>query len=272
MPRGRMIPVTPSGLRRAVDTAVLLPGTGSDEVFVATVFAGPLASVGIAVEAPRPAVGAALAERHFAALDAAADRHGVIITGGISFGAHLAAEWAAANPGRCGGLLLAMPGWHGPPADAPGSLAARLGADAVDADGVDHALAAASSGVPAWLARELDRSWRRSGAGLAESLRVAARRPAPTLRCLAGITAPTGVAGCVDDAVHPLSVARAWADALPRAALRTLTFAELGADPAALGRAALAALVLAERGGMRDQVGDDDGDHDDPGRDAEHQR
>jgi pimeloyl-ACP methyl ester carboxylesterase len=272
MPRGRMIPVTPSGLRRAVDTAVLLPGTGSDEVFVARVFAGPLADVGLAVEAPRPAVCAALAERHLAALDAAADRHGVIITGGISFGAHLAVEWAAANPDRCGGLLLAMPGWHGPPADAPGSVAARLGADAVDADGIDRALAAASSGVPAWLARELDRSWRRSGAGLAESLRVAAGRPAPTLRCLAGITAPAGVAGCVDDAVHPLAVARAWADALPRAALRTLKFAELGADPAVLGRAALSALVLAQHGGMHDQVGDDDRDHNDPGGDAEDQR
>jgi pimeloyl-ACP methyl ester carboxylesterase len=272
MPEGRMIPVTPSGLRRAVDTAVLLPGTGSDEVFVARVFAGPLADAGLAVETPRPAVGAEVAERQLAALDAAADRHGVILTGGISFGAHLAAEWAAANPDRCGGLLLAMPGWHGPPGDAPGSLAARLGADAVDAEGVDRALAAASSGVPAWLARELDRSWRRSGAGLAESLRAAARRPAPTLRRLAGVTAPAGVAGCVDDAVHPLAVARAWADALPRAALRTLTFAELGADPAALGGAALAALVLAQPDGMHDQIGDDDPDHHDRGGDAEHQR
>jgi pimeloyl-ACP methyl ester carboxylesterase len=267
-----MIPVTPSGLRRAVDTAVLLPGIGSDEVFVASVFAGPLAAVGLAIEAPRPAAGAALAAGHLAALDAAADRHGVILAGGISFGAHLAAEWAAANPDRCAGLLLAMPGWHGPPADAPGSLAARLGADAVDTDGIDRALAAATSGVPAWLARELDRSWRRSGAGLAESLRVAARRPAPTLRCLAGITVPAGVVGCVDDPVHPLAVARAWADALPRAVLRTITFAELGADPVALGRATLAALVLAQHGGMHDQVGDDDRDHDDRGRDAEHQR
>jgi pimeloyl-ACP methyl ester carboxylesterase len=272
MPPGRMIPVTPSGLRRAVETAVLLPGTGSDEVFVRSVFAGPLADAGLAIDAPQPAAGADLAERQLAALDNAARRHGVIVAGGISFGAHLAAEWAAANPDRCAGLLLAMPGWHGPPADAPGSLAARLGADAVDADGVDRALAAASSGVPVWLARELDRSWRRSGAGLAESLRVAARRPAPTLRCLAGITAPAGVAGCVDDAVHPLAVARAWADALPHAALRTLTFAELGADPAALGRAALTALLLAERDGMHDQVSDDNADHDDPGGDAEHQR
>ena len=272
MPRGRMIPVTPSGLRRAVDTAVLLPGTGSDDVFVASVFAGPLADVGLAIVAPQPAAGAELAERQLAALDAEAQRHGVIVAGGISFGAHLAAEWAAANPDRCAGLLLAMPGWHGPPADAPGSLAARLGADAVATDGIDRALAAASSGVPAWLARELDRSWRRSGAGLAESLRAAARRPAPTLRCLAGITVPAGIAGCVDDPVHPLAVARAWADALPRAALRTLTFAELGTDPATLGRAALAALVLAERDGMHDQVGDDDGDHDDRGGDTEHQR
>jgi pimeloyl-ACP methyl ester carboxylesterase len=267
-----MIPVTPSGLRRAVDTAVLLPGTGSDDVFVRSVFAGPLAEAGLAVVAPQPPAGAELAQHQLAALDAEARRHGAIVAGGISFGAHLAAEWAAANPDRCAGLLLAMPGWHGPPADAPGSLAARLGADAVDADGVYRALAAATNGVPAWLARELDRSWRRSGAGLAESLRAAARRPAPTLGCLAGITAPAGVAGCVDDAVHPLAVAQAWADALPHAALRTLTFTELGADPAALGRAALTALLLAQRRGMHDQIGHDNADHDDSRRDAEHQR
>ncbi|HEY0808164.1 MAG TPA: alpha/beta hydrolase, partial [Pseudonocardiaceae bacterium] len=157
----------------------------------------------------------------------------------------LAAEWAVANPTRCAGLLVALPGWHGTPADAPGSVAARSGATAVDADGIDRTLAAATEGVPAWLAHELDRAWRRAGDGLADSLRVAAGRPAPTLRRLGGLTVPAGVAGCVDDAVHPLAVAREWADALPYAALRTITFAQLGADPAALGRAVLAAFAAA---------------------------
>ena len=33
-----------------------------------------------------------------------------VLVGGISFGAHLAAEWAVRNPSRCAGLVLALPG------------------------------------------------------------------------------------------------------------------------------------------------------------------
>ena len=258
--------------RRAVETAVLLPGTGSDEVFVRSVFGKPLADAGLGLIAPPPRPGTDLAECHLAALDSAAERYGTILVGGISFGAHLAAEWANANTDRCAGLLVAMPGWHGEPADAPGSVAARNGADAVDTDGIDRTLAAATDGVPPWLARELNRAWRRAGDGLAASLRVAAARPAPTLRRLGRIGVPAGVAGCVDDAVHPLAVAREWAEALPYAAVETITFAELGAEPAVLGRAALAALARAERLWMLDHVGDHHPDDHGEGGDAQQQR
>lgn len=254
---------------RAVETAVLLPGTGSDEVFVRNVFAGPLADAGLTLVAPRPRSGPDLADAHLAALDAAAAEHGAILAGGISFGAHLAAEWALARPGRCAGLLVALPGWHGPPGDAPGSVAARTGADAVAGTGIDRTLAAATRDVPPWLARELDRSWRRAGAGLAESLLVAACRPAPTLARLRDLRIPAGVAGCVDDAVHPLAVARAWAGALPHAGLRTITFAQLGADPATLGRAVLAAF---ERSRVQHEIADRHPDHHDDRDRAEHQR
>lgn len=258
-------------LRRAVDTAVLLPGTGSDEAFVRDVFAGPVAAAGLRLVAPVPRHGPGLARAHLAALDAAAAR-GPIVVGGISLGAHLAAEWALANPGRCAGLLLAMPAWHGAPGDAPAALAARAGADAVDADGLAATLAAATDGVPGWLARELDRAWRRAGAGLAGSLRVAVDRPAPTLAALGAVTAPAGVATCTDDPVHPVDVARAWAGALPRAALATVTFAELGADRSSLGRAALAALDRAAAVPVGDQVGDRDGHDDEVDEPGQHQR
>jgi pimeloyl-ACP methyl ester carboxylesterase len=271
-PKGRVIRVTSGGLRQAVTAAVLLPGTGSDEVFVRSVFGVPLRDLGMRLVAPRTRQGPALAERHLAALDDAAARYGRIVVGGISFGAHVAAEWACANADRCAGLLVAMPGWHGPPGDAPGSVAARIGADAVDTDGVDHALAAATAGVPAWLARELGRAWRRAGTGLAESLRTAAHRPAPTRRQHAGLAVPAGVAGCVDDQVHPLAVAHAWAGALPCADVETITFAELGADPAVLGRAALAAFGRAGRRRVQDQVGDGDRDDHEHRERAEHHR
>jgi pimeloyl-ACP methyl ester carboxylesterase len=263
--------VTVTGVRRAVGTAVVLPGTGSDEVFVRAVFGEPAAEARLHLVTPAPKHGSELAEHHLAALDAAADRYGRIVVGGISLGAHLAAEWAAANPDRCAGLLAAMPGWYGAPdtADgtAPGSTTADVSAAAVAADGIDAALAAATRDVPAWLADELDRAWRRAGAGLAASLRVAVDRPAPSLDLLAGITAPAGVAGCVDDPVHPIGVAARWTEALPSAELHTVTFAELGADRAALGRAALAGLL----GRMHDQVGDDDPDDDGGGDGAEGQ-
>lgn len=253
--------MTPPPLRRTVgpvtDTAVLLPGTGSDEVFVREVFAGPVARLGLRLTTPEPVPGDGLAAAHLAALDRAAAA-GPIVAGGISLGAHLAAEWALANPGRCAGLLLALPAWHGDPAGAPAAVTARVGADTVDALGVDAALATAVAGVPAWLAAELDRAWRRAGDGLAGSLRAAVGRPAPTLAELTGLAVPAGLAACADDPVHPAAVARAWAGALPQAALRTITFAAFGADRASVGHAAVGALldVLDRPAPVEQQVGD----------------
>jgi pimeloyl-ACP methyl ester carboxylesterase len=264
--------VTTTALRPAVGTAVLLPGTGSDDVFVQTVFAGPLAAAGLRLVAPVPAHGSGLVRRQLADLDAAADRYGPIVAGGISLGAHVAAEWAAANPSRCAGLLLAMPGWLGDPTDAPGALTAGAGAAAVDADGLAATLAAATADVPDWLADELRRAWTRAGAALADSLRVAVDRPAPTADVLRAITVPVGVAGCVDDPVHPIGTATEWAAALPAAELRTITLAELGADRAALGRAALAGLGVRMRLRMPDQIGDDDPDDHGGGAAAQRER
>jgi pimeloyl-ACP methyl ester carboxylesterase len=224
----------------AVRSAVLLPGTGSDEVFVSEVFAAPLAAVGISLVAPAP--GADPAGSGLAALDAAEPP---VLAGGISAGAHLAAEWAVTHPQRCAGLLVAMPGWLGAPGDAPASLAARLTVDAVQADGLDAALARATAGVPGWLAAELARAWRRHGDGLAAGMSAAACRPAPGEAQLRGLRVPVGITGCDDDPVHPASVAARWAAALPRAELRLITMADLAADREALGRAALLAWLRA---------------------------
>ncbi len=51
-----------------------------------------------------------------------------------------------------------------------------------------------------------------------------------------------GVAGAVDDAVHPVAVAAEWAVATPRAALRTVTLEAMGVEPTVLGDACVAAL------------------------------
>lgn len=228
----------------SAEVAVLLPGTGSDEVFVRSVFEVPFAAVCVRAVTPKPVPGPGLAQACLDALDeAAAD--GPVIAGGVSFGAHVAAEWALTRPGRCAGLVLALPGWHGEPGDAPGAVSARAAADLVRSLGVDGALAVATDGTPPWLATELTRSWRGHGDGLAGSLAVAAERPAPTLDALAELDVPTGIAACTDDPVHPKEIADAWLEALPRATMCTTRLDIVGADPEALGRAAVLAWLRA---------------------------
>ncbi len=228
----------------SAEVAVLLPGTGSDEVFVRSVFEVPFAAVCVRVVTPKPVPGPELARACLDALDeAAAD--GPVIAGGVSFGAHVAAEWALTRPGRCAGLVLALPGWHGAPGDAPGAVSARVSADLVRSLGVEGALAVATDGVPPWLTAELTRSWRGYGDGLADSLAAAAERPAPTLDALSGLAVPAGVAACTDDPVHPKAVADAWLKALPRATMCTTRLDIVGVDPEALGRAAVLAWLRA---------------------------
>jgi pimeloyl-ACP methyl ester carboxylesterase len=234
-------PVTADG---APQTAIMLPGTGSDDVFVRSVFEIPLAAVGMRTVAPAPAPGAGLADAYLAALDEAARAEPVLV-GGISYGAHLAAEWAVRNPARCAGLVLALPAWHGTPEDAPAAVSARLSARDVRAKGVDGALADVAAGAPGWVATELGRAWPRYGDDLAESLEVAAGRTAPTLAELATIGVPTGIAACVDDPIHPIAAARAWAAAMPCAAVQSTRLEVVGMDPEALGRAAVLAWVRA---------------------------
>jgi pimeloyl-ACP methyl ester carboxylesterase len=227
-------------------TAVLLPGNGSDEVFVRSVFDIPLAAVGVRAVIPAPQPGPNLAEAYLAALDEAAEQstHGVL-AGGISFGAHLAAEWALRNPDRCAGLLLALPAWNGVPGDSPAAVSARLAAGTVRADGVGAALAVVAESVDPWLAEELGRAWRGYGDGLADSLRAAADRAAPTLAELGKLDVPAGVTGCTDDQVHPIGVAQEWTAALPKSALCTTRLDIIGADSEALGRATVLAWLRA---------------------------
>jgi pimeloyl-ACP methyl ester carboxylesterase len=223
-----------------IQTAVLLPGTASDEVFVRSVFESPLRAVGMRLVTPVPQPGPQLVDGYIAALNA---EPGPIVAGGISLGAHVAAEWALANPGRCAGLLLALPAWNGPADDAPAAVSARYSALAVRTHGLDATLAAVDT--EPWLADELNRAWRRAGDGLAESLDIAATRPAPSLADLTRIDVPTGIAACSDDPVHPSAVAQRWAEAIPGAQLCTTTLRALGADRASLGRATVLAWLRA---------------------------
>ncbi|WP_064742843.1 alpha/beta fold hydrolase [Pseudonocardia spinosispora] len=232
--------------------AVLLPGSGSDEVFVRAAFTDPLRTLGYDVHAPAPGSGAGVVQSYLDALDEAAKRGVPLVVGGVSLGAQVAARWAAARSSRGDrtvvGLLLALPAWTGPPSDAPAALAASLTASAVRRDGLAATVAATRAQTPDWLGAELARAWSGHGSGLADSLDAAAASPGPDAADLTALRVPVGLVGMTDDPIHPLSVAEDWLTHLPRAALVTMPLRELGADPANLGRAATTAWLRAGGG------------------------
>ena len=170
--------------------AVLLPGSGSDQVFVTAVFERPLAALGIRLVAPAPEPGAGVVAAMVRALDTMAGPTALV--GGVSLGAHVATAWAARNPGRHHGLLLALPGWLGAPGAAPAAVLARATADAVHRDGLPATLASVHADAPPWLAAELDRAWRGYGHGLAAALWTAAGTTAPTTAELATVEITAG--------------------------------------------------------------------------------
>lgn len=225
-------------------TAVLLPGTGSDDDYVRRAFGRPLQQVGAALVTHRPQPGR-LVEGYLEALDAAAARSGPILAGGVSIGAAVAAAWALSHPDRAVGVLAALPAWTGAPDDAPAAQAARYSAQQLRDEGLAAVVAQMRASSPEWLGDELARSWTAQWPQLPDALEEAAAYVAPTSAELAALTAPMGLTAAVDDAVHPLQTASDWAATVPRAALRTVTLDQIGADPAALGSACVTALIAA---------------------------
>jgi pimeloyl-ACP methyl ester carboxylesterase len=184
-------------------------------------------------------------DRHVADLAALAREVGARVVGGTSLGAHIAAAYAASGA-PLDAVLLAIPGWLG----RPTSTAYALFADELVLYGVPPTLAriARDPAVPRWVAIELERSWpRHDPASLLGAFRAVAAGPAPDLATLRGVHAAAGVVGLVDDPGHPFAAAEAYATALPRAALESLTLAEWGERRSILGDAALAACRRAIR-------------------------
>ncbi|ODQ87705.1 alpha/beta fold hydrolase [Mycolicibacterium holsaticum] len=237
-------------------TAVLLPGTGSDDDYVHRAFSAALEHAGAVMVTPAPQPDRLVAG-YLDALDDAA-REGVIAVGGVSIGAAVATAWALQHPARTVAVLAALPAWTGSPETAPAAMAARHSAQLLRAQGLDAATATMRASSPRWLADELARSWAGQWPSLPDAMEEAAGYVAPTCEELARLAVPMGVAGATDDPVHPVDVARQWVAVAPRAALRTITLDEMGADPAVLGAACVAALRACDFGvvghGERDEV------------------
>jgi pimeloyl-ACP methyl ester carboxylesterase len=220
--------------------AVVLPGTGSDDDYIARAFGGPLREAGAKLLAPPPQP-TRLIGGYLSGLDDAA-REGPIVVGGVSIGAAVAVAWALRHPERTVAVLAALPAWTGAPGSSPAAIAARYSAQRLREDGLEATTTQMRASSPPWLAEELTRSWRSQWPHLPDAMDEAAGYVAPTDAQLQRLAAPMGVAAAGDDPIHPLDVGRHWAAVAPHAALRTVTLDQIGADPAALGAACLAAL------------------------------
>ncbi|MGV9797211.1 alpha/beta fold hydrolase [Mycobacterium sp. NPDC003449] len=221
-------------------TAVLLPGTGSDDDYVYRAFSPALHGVGAVAVTPAPQSGR-LIGGYLDALDNAA-RSGPIVVGGVSIGAVVATRWALRHPSRAVAVLAALPPWMGSPEHAPAALLARQSADLLRRDGLAATVAQMRASTPAWLADELTRSWAGLWPALPDAMDEAAACHAPGCADLERLTAPMGVAVATDDPVHPAEVGFEWVAAAPRAALRTVTLRQMGVDTGSLGAACVAAL------------------------------
>ncbi|MGU3433339.1 alpha/beta hydrolase [Actinomycetes bacterium M1A6_2h] len=226
-----------------------MPGTGSDAQFVEDAFGTAVADAGCTLIAVRPEP-AALVSGYRRALDRAADdATAAIVVGGVSIGAAVALDWAAANPDRAAAVLVALPAWTGDGADAPAAASARATAALMRSVGLDAVIEAMTASSPPWLATMLSRSWRDQWPDLPAALDDAARHRSPTTTTLRSVGVPVGVVAALDDPVHPADVARHWAAEIPVAALATITLDRIGADPSVLGRLGIDALVDADEKG-----------------------
>ena len=221
-------------------TAVVLPGTGSDDTYVGRAFERPMREAGARLLTPAPQP-TRLVDGYLEAMDDAA-RGGPIVVGGVSIGAAVSVAWALRHPDRAVAVLAALPAWTGAPGDAVAAIAAQHSARQLRADGLEETTAQMRASSPLWLADELTRSWRGQWPHLPDAMEEAAAYLAPSRAELRRLTTPLGIAAAEDDPIHPIDVGREWASTAPRAALRTVTLDQIGADPSALGAACLAAL------------------------------
>lgn len=219
---------------------IALPGTGSDADYVRRAFGPAASSLNVELIAPEPT--ADLVAGHRQALDAAAAAHARILVGGVSIGAAIALGWALAPDAApaCAGVFAALPAWSGAPSGSVAAASARQTARALTDDGLAAASAAMSASSPDWLAAELTRSWRRLYPDLIRQLRDAAELHAPEPAEISALAVPLSVVAATDDPLHPVTVARDWCAAAPRAILTEVTLHAWGRDPSLLGRSCAA--------------------------------
>lgn len=213
---------------------VLAHGAGSSAEFLSRAFPASEVGVGECV-ALDDRSGRLTSVMNSLAAAATPDRPTVL--GGVSLGAHAAATLLSRSdlPGHVVGGLLVMPAWTG----SPGRTAQLTGAaaDALAALGPEEVLAELDPHD--WVTPLLAQAWAvRTGADLVKELRAASDSPGPTEDQLRAIDVPVAVIALREDPLHPLSVATAWAEMIPRAELVVLDRAAPGEGLAVFARSA----------------------------------
>lgn len=248
--------VTTSGEGGTGAVALVAHGAGSSARFVAEAFAGPLTTAGYrlvtydlrghAASGPARATVDHHLDVHAADLIAVAasiDAE-VAVVGGVSLGAHTAARAVASGKVAPQIALACLPAWlgHAPAGVGPhAAIAAEIAHH-----GVDGMLVRIRSDatLPAWLRDTLLTDYsRHDPASLTAALTALDGGEAPDAAELGRLTVPLAVVGWPDDPGHPLEVAQAWAAHVEPARLVVVEFGEMATGVAALGRAAVEALV-----------------------------
>ena len=223
-------------------TAVLLPGTGSDDDYVHRAFSGPLQGVGAVLVTPPPA--AASVDRRLPVPRWTTPRAQVRSVSAVSRSAPRSrprGRWRIPiTPSPCWPHCRPGPG-H--PDRRPPLWRRGIRRPSCARDGLAATTAQMRASSPPWLAEELTRSWRGAVAAIARRhggsgglRRTELRRAGP-----AGRAAGRGRRGRRSDS--PAAGRCRLGGAAPHAALRTVTLDQIGADTAALGAACLAALA-----------------------------
>lgn len=180
-------------------------------------------------------------DRIMNALAAEAVDHTVVL-GGVSLGAHAAATLLARAdlPRQIVAGVLVMPAWTGAP-DRVAHLTAAA-ADALAVLGPDGVLAELDS--QDWVTGELADAWaQRDPAELVSELSQTAQQAAPDRGTLRRIPVPCVVVALADDPLHPESVARQWAELIPRSQLVVIGRNQPSVDLACFGDTVAGALT-----------------------------
>lgn len=213
-----------------VTLCTLLHGAGSTPAFIERAFGRTVAQSAGRILAP-DVTGMTL-EQMIALIEEISPQPGDLI-GGVSLGAHAATAFAA-RTGWSGELYVVMPAWVGA-ASAVAALNLAT-ADEIAAHGSESVLSRLEAQLGRdWVLSELRSAWSgMSETRLIDTLRSAARQPAPTREELASVRANTTIVALADDPTHPLSAAEQWHECIAQSSLTVLPRDLAGLGPSAL--------------------------------------